>query len=128
MDVSFDMPVRGDAQAATDAAPASAAAAPAADVLQPWLRAQAINVTRHAAALRPFRGGEFGRDDAARSEGHLQAVNALITSLREGLLAMTRSVGVAARIAAGEPTAAHLQATMVRKARAHDWVRGIEKI
>ncbi|WP_457337899.1 hypothetical protein, partial [Rhizobacter sp. P5_C2] len=112
------------APAAAPAAPA----APAADVLQPWLRAQAINVTRHAAALRPFRSGEFGRDDAAPSEGHLQAVNALITSLREGLLAMTRSVGASARVAAREPSAANLQATMVRKARAHDWVRGIEKI
>ena len=29
-------------------------------VLQPWLRAQSINVMRHAAALRPFRREEFG--------------------------------------------------------------------
>ena len=31
-----------------------------ASVMQPWLRAQSINVTRHAAALRPFRLDEFG--------------------------------------------------------------------
>ena len=39
----------------------------AAPVLLPWLRAQSINVTRHAAALRPFKRDEFGPGQAAPS-------------------------------------------------------------
>ena len=110
--------------------PAAASGAPpaAAPVLQPWLRAQAINVRRHAAALRPFRDGEFGTGPSAPSAGHLQAVNALITSLRDGLLKMTNGVTESIAHAAGQPTAGNLQRAMVRKARAHDWVRGIEKV
>ena len=61
-------------------------------VLGPWLRAQSINVTRHAAALRPFRRAEFGNTAAAPSEGHIQAVNSLIGSLRGGLLRMSAQV------------------------------------
>jgi hypothetical protein len=52
----------------------------AAPVLLPWLRAQSINVTRHAAALRPFKRDEFGPGQAAPSEGHIQVVNDLITN------------------------------------------------
>src|SRR5919107_6255189 len=55
-------------------------------VLLPWLRGQAINVTRHAAALRPFKRGEFGNDSASPTEGHVEAVNKLIVRLRENLL------------------------------------------
>ena len=110
--------------------PAAASGAPpaAAPVLQPWLRAQAINVRRHAAALRPFRDGEFGTGPSAPSAGHLQAVNALITSLRDGLLKMTNGVTESIAHAASQPSAGNLQRAMVRKARAHDWVRGIEKV
>jgi len=61
----------------------------AAPVLLPWLRAQSINVTRHAAALRPFKREEFGPGASAPSEGHIQSVNSLITKLREGLLKMS---------------------------------------
>src|SRR6202044_4059962 len=63
-----------------------------APVLLPWLRAQSINVTRHAAALRPFRREEFGGGAAAPSEGHIQAVNSLMASLRHGLLRMSARV------------------------------------
>ncbi len=110
--------------------PAAASGAPpaAAPVLQPWLRAQAINVRRHAAALRPFRDGEFGTGPSAPSAGHLQAVNTLITSLRDGLLKMTNGVTESIAHAASQPSAGNLQRAMVRKARAHDWVRGIEKV
>jgi len=62
----------------------------AAPVLLPWLRAQSINVTRHAAALRPFKRDEFGPGQSAPSEGHIQVVNDLITKLRRGLLKMSR--------------------------------------
>jgi hypothetical protein len=97
-------------------------------VLGPWLRAQAVNVTRHAAALRPFKRAEFGSDAATPSEGHIRAVNNLITSLRHQLLKKTQRVTASAAVAAREPTPALLQDTMIRKERAHDWVRAIEKI
>lgn len=104
-------------------------AAPAvAPVLVPWMRAQAVNVTRHAAALRPFRSEEFGKGPAAPSEGHVQAVNSLITGLRKGLLTMTRQVTTSVAAAVEEPTTAHLQRAVHSKARAHDWVQGLEKI
>ena len=60
--------------------------------MMPLLRAQAINVNRHAAALRPFKQGEFGTGDAAPTEGHVRAVNELIKMLRGDLLRMTRRV------------------------------------
>jgi hypothetical protein len=97
-------------------------------VMLPWLRAQSINVTRHAAALRPFRPDEFGTGAEAPTAGHLQAVNKLITGLRRGLLEMTGKVRKSAAHASQEPTTARLQEAMRRKAHAHHWVRGIEKI
>jgi hypothetical protein len=101
--------------------------APAA-VTQPWLRAQSINVTRHAAALRPFRRGEFGTDAVAPSEGHLQAVNRLITSLRRGLLRKSARVTRAAEAARRRPATAELQRMVDAKERAHDWVRAVERV
>src|SRR5215472_11990898 len=72
-------------------------------VLTPWLRAQSINVTRHAAALRPFRREEFGGGAASPSEGHIQAVNTLMTTLRRGLLKMSQHVTDAAVAASAQP-------------------------
>src|SRR5262249_22004319 len=97
-------------------------------VLTPWLRAQSINVTRHAAALRPFRREEFGEGAAAPSEGHIQAVNTLMTSLRRGLLKMSRHVTEAAAAASEQPTSSRLQRAVDRKERAHNWVQAIEQI
>ena len=97
-------------------------------VLTPWLRAQAVNVTRHAAALRPFRRIEFGTSDAAPSEGHIQAVNRLMESLRGGLLKMTSGVTDAAAAASKNPTARQLQETVTRKEHAHRMVEAIERI
>jgi DNA-binding CsgD family transcriptional regulator len=99
-----------------------------ASVLTPWLRAQAVNVTRHATALRPFRRAEFGAGDAAPSEGHIQAVNRLIGSLRRSLLTMTAHVTRAAEAASQHPTSANLEATVSRKERAQRMVEGIERI
>src|SRR5580692_10852000 len=103
-------------------------ARPAQPVLSPWLRAQSINLTRHAAALRPFRRAEFGTGAAVPSEGHIQAVNALIGSLRRGLLKMSGHVTTAAAAGEAEPTTARLSELMRRKDRAQHWVQGIEKI
>jgi hypothetical protein len=97
-------------------------------VLLPWLRAQSINVTRHTAALRPFRREEFGTGAAAPSEAHIQVVNQLITSLRDGLLTMSKGVAKASESARAEPSPESLKKVVVRKANAHHWVQGIEKI
>src|SRR5580700_8813249 len=84
---------------ASDAAPRASSS-----VMLPWLRAQSINVTRHAAALRPFRPEEFGTGAEAPTAGHIQAVNQLITGLRRGLLEITGKVRKAAVAASHEPT------------------------
>jgi hypothetical protein len=97
-------------------------------VLAPWLRAQSINVTRHAAALRPFRREEFGTSAAAPSEGHIQAVNALIGSLRGGLLRMSRRVTRAIAAIQTQPETERLAEVMRRKDHAHQWVQGVEKV
>lgn len=108
--------------------PAKAGARPPQPILRPWLRAQSINVTRHAAALRPFTRAEFGSGAAAPSEGHIQAVNTLMNSLRRHLLDMSGRVTRAASAAAAEPSTALLSETMRRKEQAHHWVQGIERI
>jgi hypothetical protein len=97
-------------------------------VLLPWLRAQSINVTRHAAALRPFKREEFGPGASAPSEGHIQAVNRLITQLRRGLMKMSENVHDAIAVASERPTSRRLARVVTRKDNAHRWVQGIEKI
>ena len=100
----------------------------AAPVAMPWLRAQSINVTRHAAALRPFRLDEFGTGAEAPTAGHTHAVNNLITGLRRGLLHVAGRVRKSGVGAAQEPSTTRLQDLMRKKEHAHKWVRGIEKI
>src|SRR5215469_788570 len=90
-------------------------------VLPLWVTAQGLNVTRHAAALRPFRRDEFGPSPAAPSEGHLQAVNRLMESLRRGLLHMSRQVVDASRASVKEPSPALLQQMLRKKDAAHHW-------
>jgi hypothetical protein len=96
--------------------------------LQPWLRTQSINVSRHAAALRPFRRDEFGTGAAAPTEAHLQTVNRLLESLRRGLLQEAARVAGTSRAASADPSPRRLDETLQRKERAHDWVRGVERI
>src|SRR5262245_61398068 len=112
----------------SDATPATARTQRMPTVLLPWLRAQAINVNRHAAALRPFHRSEFGDSAAAPTEGHLRAVNALIASLRDDLLRLTQRVTGATEAATGEPSTINLQQVVGLKERAHDRVRRIEQI
>jgi hypothetical protein len=106
----------------------SKAAGATPSVMPAWLRAQSINVTRHAAGLRPFRPDEFGTGAEAPTAGHLQAVNKLITGLRRGLLEISSKVRKSAVATSQDPTTPRLQALMEKKAHAHHWVRGIEKI
>jgi hypothetical protein len=96
--------------------------------MAPLLRAQAINVNRHAAALRPFKQDEFGKDAAAPTEGHIRAVNELIKTLRGDLLRLTKKVTGAVEQAITDPSTANLQRVMTNKERAHNWVRRIERI
>jgi hypothetical protein len=108
------------AQAQLDRLPALA--------LARFTRAQAINVTRHAAALRPFRRDEFGAGAAAPTEAHLQAVNELISSLRQELLRLTQNVTTVATASTRQPAPARLQQLLQYKERAHSRVRAIERI
>lgn len=125
-------PLRSIASDATVDRPSRAALPPHdprfAAAMLPLLRAQAINVNRHAAALRPFRCDEFGSGDAAPSEGHIRAVNDLIKMLRGDLMRMTRKVTDAVAQSATEATTANLQRVVTHKEHAHDWVRRIEQV
>jgi hypothetical protein len=102
-------------------------AAPA-PMLSQWVRGQAVNVTRHAAALRPFRRDEFGTTAASPTEAHIAAANALISMLRRGLVRLARGVGRAASRATAEPTTANLQALLRHKEGAHRWVQAVERV
>lgn len=114
---------------ATGAPPAPPkSAAPPMPVMLPWLRAQSVNLTRHAAALRPFRADEFGIGAEAPTAGHLQAVNRLISNLRRGLLNMSVKVSKSAASSIEEASTVRLHDLMRKKAHGHKWVRGIEKI
>jgi hypothetical protein len=97
-------------------------------VLRPWLRSQVVNVVRHTAALRPFKREEFGNTAAAPSEGHIQAVNLLMQSLRQGLVPLSKQVGRASKHALAEPSSERLRAMVRSKDRAQRWVQGIERI
>jgi hypothetical protein len=111
------------------AAKTTPAAAPRpAGSLRTWLRLQAINVTRHAAALRPFRKDEFGRGAAAPTPAHIDAANQLLTTLRDRLLQMTRRVAESAELAGRAAETARLQEAVASKERAHNWVMAVEQV
>ena len=97
-------------------------------MLQPWLRGQAINVTRHAAALRPFSRTEFGADASSPTEGHVQAVNKLINQLRARLLEKAGKVTQAVKDARAHESTRNLQAVVTYKERAHNYVRAVERV
>jgi len=110
------------------ARPRGTGAAASSAALNGWLGAQALNVARHAAALRPFRVGEFGTDAASPTEGHLQATNALIEGLRRPLIRQACQVTRAARAARREPSAAAFARVTRLKEQAHDHVRAVERV
>ena len=124
LELTETRPAAAPAPAETPARPA----VPSRPVLRPWVRAQAINVTRHAAALRPFRQQEFGTGASAPSEGHIQAVNSLLGSLRKQLITLAGGVTETAGAAAREPEPHHLRELVIRKSNAHRWVQTIERI
>ena len=113
---------------ATSAPARARAGAPRGGTLSPWLRAQVVNVRRHAAALGPFRREEFEAGRATVTEGHIQATNELIIALRRELLAMTDHVARSATGAQRSRSTGELQRMLVYKERAHENVRRIERV
>jgi hypothetical protein len=97
-------------------------------VLGPWIRAQALNLVRHTRALHDFTREEFGTGPEAPIEGHVQAVNQLLGSLRKGLVRRARHLIRHAAAARQNPSPERLTALVTHKHHAHDWVKGIEKI
>lgn len=105
------------------------AVSPAASAgLSPWIRAQAVNVRRHAGALGPFRREEFEAGPPTVTEGHVQATNRLIEALWRGLMAATAQVTQAATQAQRDRSTPSLQRMLVLKERAHEWVRATERV
>src|SRR5262245_36850826 len=64
-----------------------------------WLEAQAVNSVRHARALTLFKVGEFGTGPEAPSDGHLIAVNQLISRLRQELVRRTKKSPALSKVA-----------------------------
>lgn len=97
-------------------------------VLPAYVAGQAINVRRHLDALRDFTRAEFGTGVARPSEGHVQAVNALLESLRKPLGQVVGRLDAAARRACRAPTPEANRELLELKSRAHDWVRATERV
>ena len=94
-----------------------------------WLRSQAINSTRHAAALRPFNKGEFGSNPASPSEAHRQAVNALLQTLRAHLVDESqRLAGLYRRISESDENQFLIQRFTALKENASNWTKATEKV
>ena len=97
-------------------------------VLRPWLRAQALNVGRHAVALRNFTVEEFGPGPEGPTEGHVQAVNQLLGKLRSHLVGHVRVMNGLVKRALQAPRQPLLSRVVMHKHRAHGHVQQIEKI
>jgi hypothetical protein len=98
------------------------------DVLPVYLSGQSLNVRRHLDALRDFRRDEFGSQPARPSEGHVQAVNALLATLRRPLVAVVERLDRASDAALTRPTETRVGLAMELKSRAHDLVRATERV
>jgi hypothetical protein len=98
------------------------------DVLPVYLSGQALNVRRHLNALRDFRRDEFGAQPARPSEGHVQAVNALLGTLRGPLQTVVERLDRASDAAQARPSATRVGLAMELKTRAHDLVRATERV
>jgi hypothetical protein len=98
------------------------------DVLPVYLSGQALNVRRHLSALRDFRRDEFGAQPARPSEGHVEAVNALLATLRRPLATSVERLERASDAAQARPTETRLSLAMDLKSQAHDLVRATERV
>jgi hypothetical protein len=93
-----------------------------------YLSGQALNVRRHLDALRDFRREEFGTGVAAPSEGHVQAVNALLTTLRRPLATDAERLERVAGRACSEHDAAVIGTALQLKSQAHARVQATERV
>lgn len=98
------------------------------DVLPAYLSGQALNVRRHLTALRDFRRDEFGGQPARPSEGHVQAVNALLATLRGPLNTLVERLDRAADAAQTTPSPNRIGLALELKTQAHDLVRATERV
>ncbi|RJQ76030.1 hypothetical protein D5S17_19320 [Pseudonocardiaceae bacterium YIM PH 21723] len=98
------------------------------DHLRTWMLSQAQNVARHRTGLRPFRVDEFGDPATGPSRGHVEAVNALLGTLRRPLGTIIRRMQVSARAAVREPSRENVTSMLKLKSRSHDWVRATEQV
>lgn len=98
------------------------------DSLAVYLSGQALNVRRHLNALRDFRRDEFGAQPARPSEGHVQAVNTLLATLRGPLRMVVERLDQALDIANARPSEARVSRAMELKTQAHDLVRATERV
>jgi hypothetical protein len=97
-------------------------------LLDNWLAIQGLNLQRHARSLRPFAKDEFGSGPQAPSEGHIDAVNRFIDSLRLKLVEAARWVDAAAAAARREPTTARLHTLLERKQKVGNRVTYVEGV
>jgi len=97
-------------------------------VLGPWLRAQALNLGRHTVALRDFQRNEFGTGAEAPTEGHILAVNQLLTRLRLGLVKRARLMNRLVRSVLAGSRQDLLTSIVTHKHLSHAWVQRIERI
>ncbi|TCC24590.1 N-acetylmuramoyl-L-alanine amidase [Kribbella speibonae] len=116
----------GEAAATPIARPAAARGRR--DVLPAYLSGQALNVRRHVTALRDFRRDEFGGQPARPSEGHVQAVNALLATLRGPLTTIVERLDRAADAAQTQPSPHRVGLALDLKTQAHDLVRATERV
>ena len=93
-----------------------------------WVRAQALNLGRHTAALRDFTREEFGTGPESPSDGHIIAVNRLLGRLRPGLIESARRLNELAAVAVRTSGAQGLDALLRHKHAAHARVQHIERI
>ncbi len=96
--------------------------------LAAFLRAQRVNLARHAAGLRPFRPGEFGRHPASPSAAHQHVVNRHIDHLRRRLFGLARQLAAAGDRAIERQEFEELQRFTRIKDQGHRWVKATEKI
>jgi hypothetical protein len=93
-----------------------------------WLRVQSDNAQRHVAALRPFTRTEFGNRPESPTEGHIEAANDLLETLRDRLRQGSRLLSRSTITATNVPTTDNLQRVVRDKQIAHDAARAAEQI
>jgi hypothetical protein len=97
-------------------------------VLNDFLRAQAINTSQHIIGLRPFRLDEFGTRATSPSAPQVQAVNQLIEKLGVRLKMLGQQLGQSSHISAASPTSQHLNSLLSQKDQAIRLAKFIEKV